>query len=263
MRVAVPSTPMSNRFDLTGRIALVSGASRGIGASIAKLLAEHGAHVIVTSRKLEACDEVVKEIIAAGGSAEARACHVGDVAAIEATVEAIKQRHGRIDILVNNAAASPYMGHILDTDVSAYSKTVDVNLRGYFVMSTAVGKVMRSTATGGAIVNIASVNGVVAGPLQGIYSITKAAIISMTKAFAKECAPLGIRVNCVMPGLTDTKLASAITSNDALRAMVVKQIPLGRIAQPDELAGVVLYLVSELASYTTGAIIPVDGGYLT
>lgn len=254
---------MSHRFDLSGKVALVSGASRGIGASIAKLLAEHGAHVVVTSRKAEACEEVVREIAAAGGTAEALACHVGDMDAIDSLVRTLRGRHDRIDILVNNAAASPYMGHILDTDLGAYSKTVDVNVRGYFFMSTAVGKWMRETKTGGSIVNVASVNGVVAGPLQGIYSITKAAIISMTKSFAKECAPLGIRVNCVMPGLTDTKLASAITQNEALRAQVVKSIPMGRIAQPDELAGVVLYLVSDLASYTTGAIIPVDGGYLT
>lgn len=249
-------------FDLTGRVALVTGASRGIGESIARTLARHGAHVVVTSRKLEACESVVAAIRGAGGSAEARAMHIGEVDSIVGCIDAVEQAHGHIDILVNNAAANPYFGHVLDTDLGAFQKTVDVNIRGYFVASTEVGKRMRARGRGGAIVNVASVNGIVPGPMQAIYSITKAAIVSMTRAFAKECAPLGIRVNALLPGLTDTKFASALTRNEAIRDPILAMIPMHRIAAPDEMAGAVLYLVSDAASYTTGACLNVDGGML-
>ena len=253
---------MKDLFDLTGKIALVTGASRGIGESIARLLAAKGAHVIVSSRKLDACQAVADSIIADGGKASAFACHVGEMDQIEAIFTHIKDSFGRIDILVNNAAANPYYGHILDTDVAAFEKTVDVNIRGYFFMSTTAGQMMAEQG-GGVILNTASVNGIVAGDKQGIYSITKAAIISMTKAFAKECGSLNIRVNALLPGLTDTKFASALTSNDDVLKMALQAIPLGRVASPDEMAGTVLYLVSDASSYTTGACIIVDGGMLT
>ena len=252
---------MEDLFDLTGKIALVTGASRGIGESIARLLATRGAHVIVSSRKIDACQAVADSIVADGGKASAFACHVGEMDQIEAIFAHIKDSFGRIDILVNNAAANPYYGHILDTDVAAFEKTVDVNIRGYFFMSTTAGQMMAEQG-GGAILNTASVNGIVAGDKQGIYSITKAAVISMTKAFAKECGPLNIRVNALLPGLTDTKFASALTSNDKVLNMALHAIPLGRVADPDEMAGTVLYLVSAASSYTTGACIIVDGGML-
>ena len=248
-------------FDLTGKVALVTGASRGIGEAIARLLAAYGAEVIVSSRKLEACQAVADSIVEAGGKASAFACHVGEMAQIEAIFDYIKDEHGRIDILVNNAAANPYYGHILDTDLSAFDKTVEVNIRGYFFMSIAAGKMMREQG-GGVILNTASVNGVTTGDKQGIYSITKAAVISMTKAFAKECGPHNIRVNALLPGLTDTKFASALTSNDKVLNMALAMIPLKRVAQPEEMAGTVLYLVSDASSYTTGACINVDGGLL-
>lgn len=248
-------------FDLTGKVALVTGASRGIGEAIARLLAAYGAEVIVSSRKLEACQAVADSIVEAGGKASAFACHVGEMAQIEAIFDYIQDEHGRIDILVNNAAANPYYGHILDTDLSAFDKTVEVNIRGYFFMSIAAGKMMREQG-GGVILNTASVNGVTPGDKQGIYSITKAAVISMTKAFAKECGPHNIRVNALLPGLTDTKFASALTSNDKVLNMALAMIPLKRVAQPEEMAGTVLYLVSDASSYTTGACINVDGGLL-
>ncbi len=247
-------------FDLSGKIALVTGASRGIGEAIAKLLAAHGAHVIASSRRADHCASVVAQIQAGGGSAEAMACHIGELDQIEATFKAIEAKHGRLDILVNNAAANPYFGPILDTPLGAFQKTVDVNIRGFFFMSVGGANLMKQ---GGAIVNVASVNGVIPGPFQGIYSITKAAVISMTEAFAKECAHRKIRVNTLLPGFTDTKFASALTSNPAILEKALEHIPLGRIAQPDEMAGAVLYLVSDAASYTTGACLAVDGGYLT
>jgi len=251
----------NNLFDLTGKVALVTGASRGIGEHIAKLLAENGAHVIVSSRKIEGCQTVVDSILEAGGSAEAIACHIGEMAQIESIFEQISTKHGKLDILVNNAAANPYFGHVLDTDLNAFQKTVDVNIRGYFFMSTMGARLMKKS-DGGAIVNVASVNGVIPGDYQGIYSITKGAVISMTKTFAKECAAFNIRVNALLPGGTDTKFASTLVNNKEILDQMMMHVPMKRIAQPEEMAGTVLYLVSDASSYTTGTAINVDGGYL-
>lgn len=246
-------------FDLDGKIALVTGASRGIGASIARLLAQQGAHVIVSSRKQHDCQSVVDGIVAEDDSAEALACHVGDMTDIESTFEHIKTAHGRLDILVNNAAANPYFGDILETDLGAFNKTIDVNIRGYFFMTTAACKLMKQQG-GGTIVNTASVNGLQPAEGQGIYSISKAAVINMTKAFARECGPLGIRVNALLPGLTKTKFAGALFQHQETYNKVIEQIPLKRHAEPDEMAGTVLYLVSSASSYTNGECIVVDGG---
>jgi len=249
----------TNLFDLTGKIALVTGASRGIGEAIAKLLSEQGAHVIVSSRKLDGCQAVADQITADGGSAEALACHVGSMEQIEEAFSFIKNQFGKLDILVNNAATNPYFGHILDTDLGAYSKTVDVNIRGYFFMSVEAGKLMRDNG-GGAIVNTASINAIQPGPMQGIYSITKAAVVNMTKAFAKECGGLGIRVNALLPGFTKTQFAGALFSNDSIYQSAIEKIPMKRHAEPSEMAGTVLYLVSDASTYTNGECIVVDGG---
>ncbi|WP_431687227.1 SDR family oxidoreductase [Hahella sp. NBU794] len=248
-------------FQLTGQIALVTGASRGIGESIARTLAQYGAHVIVSSRKIEGCESVAQSIRDEGGSAEAIACHIGEMEQISSLFEQIKEKHGKLDILINNAATNPYFGHVLETDLGVFQKTVDVNIRGYFFMSVEAGKLMRAQKSG-KIVNVASVNGVIPGHFQGIYSITKAAVISMTKTFAKECAGLGIRVNALLPGGTDTKFASALTQNEAILKQLLQHVPMNRIAEPTEMAGAVLYLVSDAASYTTGSVLAVDGGYL-
>ena len=252
---------IANTFDLSGKIALVTGASRGIGQAIAELLAQHGAHVIISSRKAESCQVVVDNIINAGGSAEAMACHIGEMAQIEAIFAQVEAKHGRLDILVNNAATNPHFGAIVDTDINAFQKTVDVNIRGYFFMSSYGAKLMAKNG-GGAIVNVASVNGVIPGLFQGIYSITKAAVMSMTQAFAKECAGMGVRVNALLPGFTDTKFASALVKDEQIVKSVLQHVPMNRIAQPNEMAGAVLYLVSPAASYTTGVCLNVDGGYL-
>jgi NAD(P)-dependent dehydrogenase (short-subunit alcohol dehydrogenase family) len=251
----------TKQFDLDGKIALVTGGSRGIGESVARCLAAYGAQVIVSSRKAEGCEAVAASICAEGGKAEALACHIGEIEQIERLYAGIEARHGRLDILVNNAATNPHFGPIYDTDLSSFQKTVDVNIGGYFFMSSLGAKLMIRQG-GGAIVNVASVNGVIPGEHQGIYSITKAAVISMTKAFAKECAPLGVRVNALLPGATDTKFAAALVKNDSTLAKTLEHIPLGRIAQADEMAGAVLYLVSPAASYATGVCLNVDGGYL-
>jgi NAD(P)-dependent dehydrogenase (short-subunit alcohol dehydrogenase family) len=252
----------SDLFDLTGKIALVSGASRGIGAAIAKLLAGQGAHTIVSSRRQADCQAVVDDIVAAGGSAAALACHIGELDQIEALFANVRQKHGRLDVLVNNAAANPYFGSILKTDPAAFQKTVDVNVRGYFFMSTHGAQLMIENG-GGSIINVASVNGVNPANFQGIYSITKAAVISMTKAFAAECAEAGVRCNALLPGLTDTKFASVLVNTPAILQRALAHIPMRRVAQPSEMAGAVLYLASAASSYTTGAILNVDGGYLS
>jgi NAD(P)-dependent dehydrogenase (short-subunit alcohol dehydrogenase family) len=252
----------SDLFDLTGKIALVSGASRGIGAAIAKLLAGQGAHTIVSSRRQADCEAVVDDIVAAGGSAAALACHIGELDQIEALFAKVREKHGRLDVLVNNAAANPYFGSILKTDPAAFQKTVDVNIRGYFFMSTHGARLMIENG-GGSIINVASVNGVNPANFQGIYSITKAAVISMTKAFAAECAEAGVRCNALLPGLTDTKFASVLVNTPAILQRALAHIPMRRVAQPSEMAGAVLYLASAASSYTTGAILNVDGGYLS
>ena len=255
--------PTADLFDLEGRIALVTGASRGIGESIARALATHGARVVVSSRKADGCERVAASIEATGGKAEARPCHIGEIEQIKAIMDRIEAEHGRLDILVNNAAANPYFGPIVDTELAAFQKTVDVNIRGYFFMSSLGAKLMAKHG-GGAIVNVASVNGIVPGHWQGVYSITKAAVIGMTKAFARECAPMGVRVNAIAPGATDTKFAAALihSQDESVKQMTTTHVPMARVAQPDEMAGAVLYLVSPTASYTTGACLVVDGGYL-
>ncbi|MCB1749979.1 MAG: glucose 1-dehydrogenase [Gammaproteobacteria bacterium] len=252
-----------DQFNLDGKLAVVAGASRGIGQSIALILGEYGAHVVALSRGEDGCAETVELIRRGGGSAEARACHIGRMESIEAFWTWFHRSHGdRLDILVNNAAANPYYGHILDTDVASFEKTVDVNLRGYFFMCVEAGRRMRDHGRGGAIVNVASANALSPGDKQGVYSITKAGILNMGKALARECGEYGIRVNTLVPGLTRTKFAQALHDDEEFMAKQLPHTPLGRGAVPDEMAGAVLYLCSDAASYTTGSSIVVDGGYL-
>lgn len=249
-------------FDLRGKTALVTGASRGIGEAVARLLAAWGAHAVISSRQQAACEQVAASIRDGGGQATALAAHIGDPAAIDALFAQLDARGLAPDILVNNAAANPHFGPMCAQSLESFQKTVDVNLRGYFWMSSHGARRMQAGGRGGAIVNVASVNARRSAPGQGVYSMTKAGIVSLTEGFARELGPHGVRVNAVLPGLTDTKFAGALTSNAAILKTMLQAIPLGRVAQPGEIAPTVAFLCTPAAGYVTGASFTVDGGYL-
>ncbi len=250
-------------FNLEGKVALITGASRGIGEAVARLFAKQGAKVIIASRNQEALDELAAKINDDLNldTVVGMACHIGNSESVNALLDKLTSHYDKIDVLVNNAATNPFFGELLDTPESMIEKTIDVNIKGYLQMSQLVGNIMKKNG-GGSIINTASVNGVTAGPMQGIYSMTKATVISMTGAMAKETAKYGIRVNAVLPGLTDTKFASALTKNDKMLNMILPLIPMARVAQPEEIAPAFLFLASDAASYITGVNLPVDGGLL-
>jgi NAD(P)-dependent dehydrogenase (short-subunit alcohol dehydrogenase family) len=250
-------------FSLNGKVALVTGASRGIGEATARLFASQGAQVIISSRRQEALDELAEAINQDGHSGKVfgMACHIGNEESVQSLLEKISEQFSSIDILVNNAATNPFFGELIDTPASMIDKTIDVNIKGYLMISQMVAQIMKKNG-GGSIINTASINGVIPGAMQGIYSITKAAVISMTASMAKETARYGIRVNAVLPGLTDTKFASALTKNEALLKSILPMIPMARMAQPEEIAPAFLFLASDAASYVTGISLPVDGGIL-
>lgn len=248
-------------FRLDGKVALVTGASRGIGEAIAVTLADYGAHCILVSRKEESLKKVAEKISSRGGKADSIACHVGDLKQIDELFVKVKERFGKLNILINNAATNPYFGEMLGADEGVWNKTFDVNLKGPFFLVQKAAKLMME-AGGGSVVNVSSINGVKPAPFQGIYSMTKAGLISMTLAFAKELASKNIRVNALLPGLVQTNFSKAIMDNEMIYDYAVKMIPMGRHAQPMEIAGAVLYLVSDSAPFTTGACIVVDGGAL-
>jgi len=248
-------------FRLDGKIALITGASRGIGEAISLTLADYGAHCILVSRKINALQEVADKIKERGGKSEAIACNVGYLEQIQALFKEVRHRFGRLDILVNNAAANPYFGDMIGVDEGAWEKTNDVNLKGPFFMIQHAARLMRESG-GGSIVNVASVGGLSPGIMQGIYDITKAGLIHMTKAFAKELGSKNIRVNALLPGLTETKLSRVLIETKEIYDYAIQRIPLGRHAQPSEMAGAVLYLVSDAASFTTGTFILCDGGMI-
>jgi NAD(P)-dependent dehydrogenase (short-subunit alcohol dehydrogenase family) len=248
-------------FSLQHKTALITGASRGIGKAIALTMAAHGARCILASRKREGLQAVVDKIRAGSGQAEALVCNTGSVGQIHQLFVQIQEKFDRLDILVNNAATNPYFGEMLSADERAWNKTNDVNLKGPFFMIQAAVPLMEKTG-GGSIVNVASINGIRPAPMQGIYSITKAGLISMTKAYAKELAAKNIRVNALLPGLTETKFSEALIKTDWIYERALQSIPLNRHAQPEEMAGAVLYLVSDAASFTTGTTIVCDGGAL-
>jgi NAD(P)-dependent dehydrogenase (short-subunit alcohol dehydrogenase family) len=243
---------------LAGRTALITGASRGIGRATAMALASQGCNVVLSSRKQEALDEVAKEIRAAhpGAGVLPKAAHVGKEDAARACVEAAVAEFGGVDILVNNAATSPYFGPMVDLDAARASKTVEVN-QFAIVLWTQLAWKLSMADRGGAIVNIASVGGMVTEHGIGYYNATKAAVIHLTRQFAMELAP-SVRVNGVAPGLVKTHLAEALWKEN--EAQIAKYMPLGRIGEPEDIANTVVFLASDLSSWLTGQTVVVDGG---
>ncbi len=247
------------RFNLSGKVALVAGASRGIGEAIAHGLAEHGATVICTSRKLEACEKVADAIKAKGGKAAAMTLHLGELADHDTVLAAIEKDYGRLDILINNGATNPYFGPAHKTPEGAYDKTMDVNVKGpFFLTSKAIPLMLKGGS--GSVVNVASIDGIQPGQLRVVYGMTKAAVINMTKGFAKEYSNSGVRVNALLPGFTDTKLAAGLKDMPGMDSYMKHNLAISRMAQPEEMVGAVLYMVSDEASYFTGQGMVVDGG---
>jgi NAD(P)-dependent dehydrogenase (short-subunit alcohol dehydrogenase family) len=247
-------------FRLDDKIALVSGASRGIGEAIAHGLAEQGAHVICASRKIDACEAVAQAIRENGGEATAMACHAGDLEAIDALFEEIARQFGGVDIVINNSGTNPYFGPVAETPVAAFDKTVEVNFRGPFFICEKAVAMMRERG-GGAIVNVASIDGISAGNMQGVYSTTKAAMISMTQAFALENGQYGIRVNALCPGLTETRFTTVFQEQPGYEE-TVRHFPLQKAAQPLDMVGPTLLMVSEAGACMTGQTLVVDSGSL-
>jgi NAD(P)-dependent dehydrogenase (short-subunit alcohol dehydrogenase family) len=243
---------------LKDKVIVITGASRGIGEAIARACIEAGARVALASRKQAELDRVASSLPA--DRAIAIACHTGKADEVDAMVGKAVERFGRVDGLVNNAATNPYFGQLIDTPDAAIDKTFEVNVKGYLYCARALVKHVRTRGGGAAIVNIASIAGLRAAVMQGIYGATKAAVISMTQTLASELGGSGIRVNAIAPGLVETKFAATLVNNPAILQRVVARTPLGRHAQPPELAGAAVYLLSDAASFTTGTTLVVDGG---
>lgn len=242
------------------KVAIVTGSSRGIGEAIARTFAAHGAKVVLASRKMEGLEAVAKAIEAEGGEALPIACHTGKEEQVEALVDAAVARFGKVDVLVNNAATNPYFGPMMNVDWGAWDKTFEVNVKGYFAATRAVVRHLQARKAQGSIVNIASVAGFMAMPLQGVYAMTKAAVISMTKTLSIELGP-DVRVNAIAPGLIETRFAAALTENEAILKHVLDRTSLKRVGQPKDVASAALLLASDAGSYFNGTVLTVDGGW--
>ncbi len=245
--------------DLTGKVAIITGAARGIGEAVAASFAQAGASVVLTSRKQETLDLAAQRIRDAGGRALAVAAHAGQEADALNVVEHTLAEFGRLDILVNNAGANPHFGPVLSAEGSHWDKIFEVNVKGYFFMAKAAVPAMQSTG-GGKIINVASIAGINPGPMMGVYSTSKAAVIMLTKVLAAELAADNIQVNAIAPGFIKTKFSAALWTNPALNEAVERVTPQGRVADPEEVTGAALYLASDASSFTTGSVLVVDGG---
>jgi NAD(P)-dependent dehydrogenase (short-subunit alcohol dehydrogenase family) len=256
-----------SRFSLEGKVALITGASRGIGRAAALAFAEAGADVALTSRKQEDLDKVADEIKALGRKALPVAAHVGRMDDIHRLVDQVFKHYGRIDILVNNAGGSPATALCLDAEERLWDSIMNLNLKGVYFLSQAVGRIMKAQG-GGKIINVASISGFKPEYKNGIYSIAKTGVTMLTKSMALELAEFNIRVNCIAPGAINTKLLrynwSSLQEDQAkmVQTFVASTSPMNRIADPDEISGAMLYLASEASSFTTGETVVIDGGQL-
>jgi len=250
-----------NKFNLKDKVAIITGASKGIGKEIAHALAECSAHVIVSSRSQESVDAVAQELTELGLSAKGIACHVGKEDQLQNLVDQTINAFGGIDILVNNAASNPTFGPITMTDATVFDKVMNVNVKACMLLSNLCYENMKSRG-GGSVINIASVEGLKPSIGLGIYSISKAALNMLTKVQAKEWGIDNIRSNSICPGLIKTKFSSALWENEQMLNKFTKHLPSKRMANPDEIAGLALFLASDASSYCTGGEYTADGGYM-
>ena len=250
---------MTGRFSLSGRNAIITGGTRGIGLSIARGFLEAGACVTLCSRKPQSVEIALVELSEFTDRVQGTTAHVGRLNDLERLVSSSNDRFGPTDILVNNAGTNPYYGPIIDSDEAVWDKTMDVNLKGPYLLSKLVAQKM-VVGSGGSIINIASVAGQTAFPMQGIYSITKAGVIMLTKVMARELGSCGIRVNCICPGVIKTKLSEKLWTDPETENQMAVRKALGRIGTVEELIGAALYLASDASSFTTGVTLNVDGG---
>ncbi len=251
---------MKSLFNLSDKVAVVTGASKGIGEAIAEIYGAAGARVVVSSRKLDAVNQVADSINKKGGVAKAIACHMGDAADITRLVEETIAAFGTIDIIVNNAAANPAFGPVVETDAGVFDKIMNVNVKGPFELAKKAYPFMKQKKSG-SIINISSIGGLRPEPGLGIYSVSKAALISLTKVLAKEWGEDNIRANVVCPGLIKTKFSEALWSNDKIMHTMMKMLPIKRVGTPEEIAALALYLAADESAYCTGSVFTADGGF--
>lgn len=252
---------VNQQFNLNGKVAIITGSSKGIGKAIAKGLAEKGASVVVSSRNQEACDAVVAEFDKDGLQAIGIACHIGKEEQRQNLVSKTIEAFGRIDILVNNAAINPVFGPIENVDPEIFDKIMDVNVKAPWALSNLVLSHMQSNKNG-SVINIASVEALTPGTGLGLYSTSKAALLMLTKNQAKEWGKYGVRANAICPGLIQTKFSAALWTNEKLLNKIEKTIPAGRMGQPEEMAGLACLLASDAGAYMTGGVYTADGGYM-
>lgn len=250
---------MKNVFDLTGKVALITGASKGIGEAIARIFAEYGAKVVISSRKQADLDELANDIKASGGECTGIAAHAGEMAQLKLLVERTVETYGGIDILVNNAATNPVYGPALDCPESAFDKIMQINVKAPFELAKMVHPIMKARG-GGSVINISSIAGHTPDPGLGIYSVSKASLNMLTKVLAKEWGEDGIRVNAICPGLIKTKFSQALWDNEKTLAHFTKRLPIARMGTVEEISPMALYLASSASAYTTGVLFSIDGG---
>lgn len=251
---------LSSVFSLDGKVALITGASKGIGFSIAEIFAAAGAKVVISSRKQDVLDEQALQLNSKGYEVTAIACNVGNIAELSVLVEKTVEKYGTIDILVNNAASNPVFGPVHETTLEAFDKIMNVNVKAAFELSRLCYPHLRKSSNA-SVINISSIGGLSPEQGLGIYSVSKAALISLTKVFAKEWGDSKIRVNAICPGLIQTKFSEALWSNEKIMAMIIKQLAIKRAGTAEEIGAMALFLASPASTYTTGAILTADGGF--